>query len=304
MAYRTPRRGVAEARGTTARVVRAVCFDHQVTSARGVQMPVHGPVTCGDARRRRSRSKIWMIPPLLVRQQVRGPFSLRREGASFVHVGRRRWRTGPDHQLFAVRGDGAGRRRCWSVCTGRRARTAPRATGRSPHRAAARGVGVGLGPAGPHMDTSGQPRDRGCTNMVLGRARSWYCRTVTNPAAYRPRLADAHLGELLAEFPAVMINGARATGKTTTARQHVAEVLSLDVPGVAASMRADPDAALRRVGRPVLLDEWQEAPEVLGAVKRAVDRDSRPGQFLLTGSVRAELSNEMWAGTGRIVRLS
>lgn len=139
--------------------------------------------------------------------------------------------------------------------------------------------------------------------MVLGRARSWYCRTVTNPAAYRPRLADAHLGELLAEFPAVMINGARATGKTTTARQHVAEVLSLDVPGVAASMRADPDAALRRVGRPVLLDEWQEAPEVLGAVKRAVDRDSRPGQFLLTGSVRAELTHEMWAGTGRIVRL-
>lgn len=123
-------------------------------------------------------------------------------------------------------------------------------------------------------------------------------------ADYRPRLADKHLGDLLAEFPAVMINGARATGKTTTARQHVSDVLSLDIPGVAASMRADPDAALRRAGRPLLLDEWQEVPEVLGAVKRVVDRDSRPGQFLLTGSVRAELSNEMWAGTGRIVRLS
>ena len=123
-------------------------------------------------------------------------------------------------------------------------------------------------------------------------------------ADYRPRLADKHLGDLFAEFPAVMINGARATGKTTTARQHVSEVLSLDIPGVAASMRADPDAALRRAGRPLLLDEWQEVPEVLGAVKRAVDRNSRPGQFLLTGSVRAELSNEMWAGTGRIVRLA
>src|SRR5450756_1840186 len=89
-------------------------------------------------------------------------------------------------------------------------------------------------------------------------------------ADYRPRLVDRHLGDLFAEFPAVMINGARATGKTTTARQHVSAVLSLDIPGVAASMRADPDAALRRAGRPLLLDEWQEVPEVLGAVKRAV----------------------------------
>jgi len=43
---------------------------------------------------------------------------------------------------------------------------------------------------------------------------------------------DRRLGDLLAEFPAVMINGARATGKTTTARQHVSAVLSLDIPGV------------------------------------------------------------------------
>jgi uncharacterized protein len=51
-------------------------------------------------------------------------------------------------------------------------------------------------------------------------------------ADYRPRLVDRRLGDLLAEFPAVMINGARATGKTTTARQHVSAVLSLDIPGV------------------------------------------------------------------------
>jgi predicted AAA+ superfamily ATPase len=126
---------------------------------------------------------------------------------------------------------------------------------------------------------------------------------MTGPDPYRPRLADAHVADLLAEFPAVMINGARATGKTTTARQHASEVLALDVPGVAAAMRADPDAALRRAGRPLLLDEWQEVPEVLAAVKRSVDRNSSPGQFLLTGSVRADLTHEMWAGTGRIVRM-
>lgn len=101
-----------------------------------------------------------------------------------------------------------------------------------------------------------------------------------------------------------MITGARATGKTTTARQRAVDVARLDLPGTAAAFRADPDAALRRVARPLLIDEWQEVPEVLGAVKRAVDADPAPGQFILTGSVRAELSNEMWAGTGRVVRMS
>jgi predicted AAA+ superfamily ATPase len=121
---------------------------------------------------------------------------------------------------------------------------------------------------------------------------------------YRARMADAHLAELLADFPAVMITGARAAGKTTTAAKHVARIVRLDEPGVAATYRADPDAALRRTDRPVLLDEWQEVPEVLAAVKRAVDLDPAPGQFVLTGSVRAELANETWAGTGRVVRMS
>ena len=121
---------------------------------------------------------------------------------------------------------------------------------------------------------------------------------------YRPRMVDRHLEYLLLEFPAVVINGARAIGKTTTASRHVAQVVRLDEPGVAAAFWADPDAALRRAVRPVLLDEWQEVPGVLGAVKRAVDRDAAPGQFILTGSVRAELNNEMWAGTGRTVRMN
>ena len=127
---------------------------------------------------------------------------------------------------------------------------------------------------------------------------------MTDVPNYRPRMADGHLAYLLSEFPAVMITGARAIGKTATASQHVTQIIRLDDPGVAAAYRADPDAALRRAARPVLLDEWQEVPGVLGAVKRVVDRDPTPGQFILTGSVRAELNNEMWAGTGRIVRMS
>ena len=54
----------------------------------------------------------------------------------------------------------------------------------------------------------------------------------------------------------------------------------------------------------MLLDEWQTVPELLGAVKRAVDEDSRPGRFILTGSVRADLDAETWPGTGRLIRLN
>jgi len=123
-------------------------------------------------------------------------------------------------------------------------------------------------------------------------------------AAYHARMADGHLAGLLAAFPAVMVNGARATGKTTTALQQVAQIDRLDQPGVAAAYRADPDSALRRASRPLLLDEWQEVPAVLAAVKRAVDADATAGQFVLTGSVRADLQTETWAGTGRTVRMS
>ena len=77
--------------------------------------------------------------------------------------------------------------------------------------------------------------------------------------SYRPRLADARVAELLRDFPAVMITGPRAVGKTSTASRHVADVVRLDRPAEAAAFRADPDAALEARTEPVLLDEWQKA---------------------------------------------
>jgi uncharacterized protein len=121
--------------------------------------------------------------------------------------------------------------------------------------------------------------------------------------SYRPRLVDEVLDDALAGFAAVMVVGPRAVGKTTTAARRVAQVDRLDVPDIAALYRADPDAALRRAARPLLIDEWQEVPEVLGAVKRSVDADSTPGQFILTGRVRVDTDLSTWAGTGRVIRV-
>lgn len=121
---------------------------------------------------------------------------------------------------------------------------------------------------------------------------------------YRHRLIDPLLTELLSELPALLVVGPRATGKTTTAARHAASIVRLDRDAEAAAFRADPDAALRDLPEPVLLDEWQAAPAVLGAVKRAVDADSRSGRYLLTGSVRADLEAETWPGTGRVVRVA
>jgi predicted AAA+ superfamily ATPase len=120
---------------------------------------------------------------------------------------------------------------------------------------------------------------------------------------YVPRLVDPLLASLFRELSALVVVGPRACGKTTTASRNAATVIGLDAQAQAAAFVADPDAALRGLREPVLLDEWQEVPEVIGAVRRAVDRDSRAGRFLLTGSVTADLDHGVWPGTGRIVRV-
>jgi predicted AAA+ superfamily ATPase len=108
---------------------------------------------------------------------------------------------------------------------------------------------------------------------------------------YVPRLVDELISDLLVEFPALLLVGPRASGKTTTVIRHARSVIRLDEPREAVVVEADPDAALRDRAEPVLIDEWQLVPSVLGAVKRAVDAAPRPGRFIVTGSVRGRLDS-------------
>lgn len=121
---------------------------------------------------------------------------------------------------------------------------------------------------------------------------------------YRLRLVDGLIERLLGELPALFIVGPRATGKTTTAARYARSVVRLDREAEAVAFRADPDAALRDLPEPVLLDEWQLVPGVLGALKRSIDAQPTPGRFLVTGSVRSNLEGELWPGTGRLTRIA
>lgn len=116
-----------------------------------------------------------------------------------------------------------------------------------------------------------------------------------------PRWADSRLQQVLAAFPAVMVVGARAVGKTTTAEGFAAETVRLDSPRERAVFVADPDAALVGLSEPVLLDEWQAVPDVLGAVKRSVDRTRGVARYILTGSAYPKAGVTSWAGTGRVI---
>lgn len=123
-------------------------------------------------------------------------------------------------------------------------------------------------------------------------------------APYLHRQVDDLLARRIAHHPAVLIVGPRATGKTTTAARLARSQLRLDERGQAIAVEADPDAALRGLAEPILIDEWQIVPDVLAAVKRSVDADPRPGRFLVTGSVRGDVDSPTWPGTGRLLRVA
>ena len=119
---------------------------------------------------------------------------------------------------------------------------------------------------------------------------------------YLPRLIDPLIDEILAQHPALMIVGPRAGGKTTTALQRTKSSLRLNRSNDAQLVRSDPDAALRELTPPILIDEWQVVPEILAVVKERVDEGVGNGRFVLTGSFRADLTEQGWPMTGRVIR--
>lgn len=89
------------------------------------------------------------------------------------------------------------------------------------------------------------------------------------------------------DTPITVIQGARQVGKSTLARLvagREAKVVSLDGVANYNAARADPDAFVRQTDRLLVIDEVQRVPELIRAMKDAVEADRRPGRFLITGS--------------------
>ena len=105
---------------------------------------------------------------------------------------------------------------------------------------------------------------------------------------FKPRHLVKHVAEALRDFPVVAVTGARQTGKSTLL-QHLPggarrTYVTLDDPLVAARVQRDPDGFLGDYSTPLAIDEAQRAPDLFRAIKLAVDRDRRPGRYLLSGS--------------------
>jgi len=113
-----------------------------------------------------------------------------------------------------------------------------------------------------------------------------------------PPMIRRHLSEqllqALRDTPAVLINGARQTGKSTLVqspelKKQGRQYLTFDDPGVLAAAKQDPNGFIAGLTAPVTLDEVQHVPELFPAIKMEIDRKREPGCFLLTGSANVLL---------------
>lgn len=109
-------------------------------------------------------------------------------------------------------------------------------------------------------------------------------------ASKYPRFASETVQEAMEDTPVVVVQGARQVGKSTLTQLIAADRpeavhTTLDDPGTLAIAETDPGFFVDQAGRATLLiDEAQRAPGLILPIKASVDRDRRPGRFLLTGS--------------------
>ena len=124
---------------------------------------------------------------------------------------------------------------------------------------------------------------------------------------YYKRILDDVIEKRLNMVGAILIQGPKWCGKTTTARQHANSILELQDPDQSQKYM---DVAEIRPSRllegekPRLIDEWQVLPVLWDSVRTHVDRSDVYGQYILTGSTIVDESKIMHSGTGRINRIT
>lgn len=120
---------------------------------------------------------------------------------------------------------------------------------------------------------------------------------------YLPRVVDPLIEEGISTAGALVIHGARAVGKTASARRVAASELRLDTSDPRAALAREQPATALEGDTPRLIDEWQLIPQVWNEVRHAVDERRSPGQFLLSGSATPDDHVRRHSGAGRFRRI-
>ncbi|RLB56136.1 MAG: hypothetical protein DRJ42_04195 [Deltaproteobacteria bacterium] len=124
---------------------------------------------------------------------------------------------------------------------------------------------------------------------------------MSKEVSYLPRILDARIERRLKSSGAVVIEGPRGCGKTWTGSHHAKTIVRVD--SVSAQRMAATNLGLLLRGEPpVLLDEWQTAPELWNAVRHEVDDRQAKGLFILTGSARPADDARRHSGAGRMAK--
>ena len=124
---------------------------------------------------------------------------------------------------------------------------------------------------------------------------------------YIPRLIDTVLERKLRAHGAVLLEGCKWCGKSTTAAMQARSILELQNPetrGDNIELAKTKPSILLEGEKPRLIDEWQDAPVIWDAIRYDLDKSRLKGQYILTGSATPVTEAPMHSGTGRIVRLT
>lgn len=117
--------------------------------------------------------------------------------------------------------------------------------------------------------------------------------------AYQERLSDSELKRKLNASGAVLVRGAKACGKTESAKQLAKSVLSVDRDEQVPMLINTAPKRLLLGKTPRLIDEWQAQPKLWDYIRHEIDERKKTGQFILTGSANPEESVKMHSGAGR-----
>lgn len=123
---------------------------------------------------------------------------------------------------------------------------------------------------------------------------------------YLPRIVDSILKNKLEYMGAVVIEGPKWCGKSTTAKQFSKSVIELQDPDkkIQYDNISETKPSLFLEGeKPRLFDEWQMYPIIWDSIRTDVDRTGEKGQYILTGSAKPVENGIMHTGTGRISKL-